>query len=112
MSNSQPKRKPYRNRKLLDLAHKTTICKFRLQGCQIYCPDGCEPAHSNQSQHGKGFGQKADDDQHVASCPQCHRLYDSNILKYAEMCFDFGRINTFAYYHSQGWLEKVGYIHV
>jgi hypothetical protein len=104
----------YRNRRLLDLAHRLNACQFMLPGCQKYSPDGCEPAHSNQGKHGKGKGIKAADDQHVASCSWCHRVYDGQrgfVLprEEAAMRFDEARARTFLQYEKEGWLDQVGY---
>jgi hypothetical protein len=104
----------YRNRKLLDLSHRINDCQFRLPGCQRYSVDGCEPAHSNQQKHGKGKGIKAADDQHVASCPWCHRVYDGQrgfVLprEEANQLFDEARTRTFMLYEKEGWLDQVGY---
>lgn len=62
----------YRNRDLLDLAYEIT-CTFRLPGC-----DGGfgEPAHSNQSAHGKGGSIKAHDCFFASGCRSCHRELD------------------------------------
>lgn len=101
----------YRNRKLLDLAHRVNHCMFRLAPCQGYSVEGCEPAHSNFQAHGKGTGIKAADDQHVAACPACHRYFDSNTLPHdvALARFKTARDLTFAFYQRQGWLVEVGY---
>lgn len=104
----------YRNRKLLNLAHRINECQFRLPDCTGYAVDGCEPAHSNQGTHGKGKGIKAADDQHVASCHHCHMVYDGQtgmVLPRAEVVrlFDEGRARTFALYEKNGWLDEVGY---
>jgi len=104
----------YRNRKLLDLAHRINVCQFKLHGCKGYEVDGCEPAHSNQSAHGKGRNIKADDDQHVASCSNCHRLYDGQMGKplpraEAVQKFNEARERTFKLYEKNGWLVEVGY---
>jgi hypothetical protein len=106
----------YRNRRLLDLAHRVTACQFRLPGCPGYAGDsGCEPAHSNQSKHGKGKSIKAADDQHVASCHHCHMIYDGQLgivlpREEAVAKFDAARERTFALYEKEGWLEQVGYV--
>lgn len=104
----------YRNRRLLDLAHKVHTCQFKLYGCQGHAPEGCEPAHSNQSAHGKGMGIKAHDDQHVASCHHCHQVYDGHthiVIPRAEAVelFNEARQRTFALYERHGWLEAVNY---
>lgn len=63
----------YRNRALLDLAHKMDQC----QNCGVSTPEGCEPAHSNLSEHGKGKGLKAHDAFFAALCHQCHAWADN-----------------------------------
>jgi len=62
----------YRNRRLLDLAHRVTTC----QGCGRFAPDGCEPAHANWSIYGKGGALKAHDNFHAALCHWCHAELD------------------------------------
>jgi len=101
----------YRNRKLLNLAHDVNECMFNLPGCTGYSVDGCEPAHSNHSVHGKGHGFKANDDQHVAACHTCHKYYDAHkIGRDMELeIFNAARERTFTYYKQMGWLYKVGY---
>lgn len=75
------KRKPFRSRKVLDLAHKVNECQVQIPGvCIGYSVEGCEPAHSNQSKHGKGAGQKADDNRHVAACHACHVVIDQGAI--------------------------------
>lgn len=105
------KRKPFRMRSLLDLAHLVTVCQFRLAPCRGISPDGCEPAHSNFSEHGKGMGQKADDDQHVAACRPCHTYFDANKMdmELARKLFNAARKRTFTLYGVNGWLEKIKY---
>ncbi|MFC4729485.1 hypothetical protein [Coralloluteibacterium thermophilus] len=63
----------YRNRSLLDLAYKVP-CAFNLPGI---CEGGMgEPAHSNQSRHGKGGALKAHDCFFASACRSCHREID------------------------------------
>lgn len=62
----------YRNRPLLDLAHKFDTCQL----CGRFAPDGCEPAHSNWSEHGKGMSIKAHDCFFAAMCHDCHAALD------------------------------------
>lgn len=59
----------YRNRRLLDLAHRLP--------CQC-CGRGqaSEPAHSNQSKHGKGMSIKSHDVFFAALCHDCHASLD------------------------------------
>ncbi len=62
--------KPYRNKKLLEAV--------RQMPCQ-YCgaQDGTVcAAHSNDSKHGKGMGQKASDACIAALCHRCHSMLD------------------------------------
>ena len=60
----------YRNRKLLDLA--------KGQRCVMCGADDWTivSAHSNLSEHGKGFGIKADDSMVAWLCHRCHSEYD------------------------------------
>ncbi|WP_017907430.1 DUF1364 family protein [Xanthomonas sp. SHU 199] len=63
----------YRDRKLLDLAYQLD-CQVQLHGI---CEGGTgEPAHSNQSRHGKGGALKAHDCFFASSCRACHRELD------------------------------------
>lgn len=109
--NPQPKRKPYRNRKLLNLAHDVQTCFMLSPVCKGISPHGCEPAHSDFSEHGKSKAQKSDDDQHAAICHDCHVWFGEKHWARDElkMLFESARNRTFAYYKRQGWLEKVGY---
>lgn len=105
----------YRNRRLLNLAHRVIDCQFMLPGCMGVSPDGCDPCHSNQSVHGKGKGIKAADDQHAAGCHHCHMVYDGQtgiVLPRYEAVerFNEARARTFALYERMGWLEEVGYL--
>lgn len=63
----------YRNRDLLDCAYQFP-CLLRFEGI---CEGGAgEPAHSNQSIHGKGAGMKSHDVFHIPACRSCHRELD------------------------------------
>jgi hypothetical protein len=62
----------YRNRKLLDLAYELP-CMLQLPCCEGGVG---EPAHSNQSKHGKGGAMKAHDCFFVPGCRSCHRELD------------------------------------
>ncbi len=102
----------YRNRRMLNLAHRVTECQFQIEGvCEVISPNGCEPAHSNHYEHGHGMGQKSADDQHIASCKSCHLYYDAHKLPKEEELpkFNAGRERTMAYYRKFKWLSKVGY---
>jgi hypothetical protein len=111
---SIPKRKPYRNRKLLNLAHELNACTLRFQGiCIGYSVEGLEPAHSNFLEHGKAKGQKADDDQHCAACHWCHAELDQGhrfSLEAKRSLFASAREETFREYQKRGWLDRVGYV--
>ena len=65
--------KHYRNRKLLDLAYQLE-CMVQLPGCMG--GQASEPAHSNQSRHGKGGSLKAHDCFWAAACHACHAELD------------------------------------
>lgn len=99
----------YRDRKLLDLAHRVNECQLRLpEVCTGYSPDGCEPAHSNQSRHGKGMSIKADDNFHAAACHACHAELDQGRRFSRSEKMDFwqaGHDRTMALYWRNGWLK-------
>lgn len=63
----------HRSRPLLNLAYAYP-CFLRLPCCEG--GDAGEPAHSNQSIHGKGGAMKSHDCFHVPSCRSCHRELD------------------------------------
>lgn len=108
----QLKRIAYRNRKLLDLAHQVTTCFMLSPVCKGISLHGCEPIHSDFSEHGKGASQKADDDQHVAGCHDCHVWFGEKkgSREFLKLMFEAGRRRTFNFYERSGWLEKVGYV--
>ena len=102
----------FRSRKLLDLAHRVTIC----QNCTAYSADGCEPAHSNWGAHGKAKSLKADDCFHAALCHDCHAWLDqgtgfdpSRTFSGAEKLEMWQRAanRTQALYWKSGWLKVV-----
>ena len=99
----------YRNRKLLDLAHRVNECQLQLDGiCEGYSPDGCEPAHSNWLIHGKGGSTKADDVYHCAACHSCHfQLDQGTIFNKAEKLeyWRRGFERTMLLYFANGWLS-------
>ena len=72
-----------RDRGLLDLAYQFD-CILRFPGCEGTTG---EPAHSNQSQHGKGGAMKAHDCFHVPACRSCHRELDQGRTMDREMKF-------------------------
>ena len=80
MLNSQPKRKPYRNKKILAAA-RGEVCLVNLPGCTGGGEDTVA-AHSNQMGDGKGGGQKADDFCSAFSCASCHDVLDNRKAVY------------------------------
>jgi hypothetical protein len=74
MINPQPKRVPYRNKKITQAA-KGEDCTVR---AALICdsPDTTVFAHLNFEWSGKGIAQKADDCAGVFACHACHRLID------------------------------------
>lgn len=63
----------YRNRALLDCAHEIERC----MNCTAHT-GGCEPAHSNLEEHGKGKGLKAHDCFFAVLCHRCHAWLDNS----------------------------------
>lgn len=51
-------------------------CYLRVPGVQCAKRETVVPCHSNQSQHGKGLGLKADDIYTVPGCMHCHHEID------------------------------------
>ncbi len=98
-----------RARKLLDLAHLVHECTH----CGRYVVDGCEPAHQNGIEAGKGQSIKSHDNRHAAMCHECHALYDSGPMTRAEK-FDMwisSHLRTFDLYWKNGWLKINGDAH-
>jgi len=73
----------YRDRKLLDASYQFE-CMLRFPGCE---GGAGEPAHSNQSKHGKGGALKAHDCFHIPACRSCHRELDQGRSMDREMKF-------------------------
>lgn len=99
-----------RSRRLLDLAHRVTEC----QNCGRFSPDGCEPAHENGIEAGKGFGIKSHDNRHAALCHDCHAWYDQGgkrdpsgdwSVDQKQFMWDRAHKRTFDLYWSEGWLK-------
>lgn len=99
----------YENRKLLDLAHKVTDCTICLPGvCEGHSPHGCEPAHANWQQYGKGMGLKAHDCFVAAACHSCHAELDQGLrFTKAEKleAWQRGFERTLLIYFKSGWLR-------
>jgi hypothetical protein len=92
----------YRNRKLLDLAHRVTEC----QSCGRYT-EGCEPAHANAPGYGKGMGIKAHDWAHAALCHDCHAQIDQGgclVREERREKWERAFLKTLALYWANGWL--------
>jgi hypothetical protein len=99
----------FRSRKLLDLAHRVQECT----NCDKWV-EGCEPAHENGIQAGKGFGIKGQDNRHAALCHDCHAWYDqgtgrdpSGLWSSGQKEFMWTRAfkQTFDIYWRNGWLK-------
>ncbi len=54
--------------------HLRNVASLPCQWCGI--DDGCQAAHSNMAQHGKGRGIKASDEYTAALCQTCHSQLD------------------------------------
>jgi hypothetical protein len=92
----------YRNRRLLDLAHRVTEC----QNCGRWT-DGCEPAHANWHEYGKGGALKAHDLYHAALCHDCHAMLDQgNTLSKDEKkaLWQHAHRKTMLLYFQEGWI--------
>lgn len=74
MLTPQPKRKAYRNKKILAAA-RGEACLVNLPGCTRGGAD-TQFAHSNSSDDGKGRGIKADDCAGSFACDHCHSVLD------------------------------------
>jgi hypothetical protein len=101
----------HRNRALLDLAHRVDKC----MNCGQWSP-GCEPAHQNGQDSGKGIGIKGHDHRHAALCHACHSWLDqggkrspcgqwaADRAQKAEM-WTRAHMATMDYYWEQKWLR-------
>ena len=100
----------YRNRRLLNLAHRVNECQMKTPDCISYVANGCEPIHSDHQEHGKGMGIKSADDKHAAGCHQCHIYYGEKMKKEDKFEFICAAIKrTMDYYRNHKWLVKIGY---
>lgn len=101
----------HRSRALLNLAHRVTEC----QNCGRYT-EGCEPAHQNGQEGGKGIAVKGADHRHAALCHDCHAWLDQGGK--ASLCGQWratrddkhtmwirAHLRTYDYYWGQGWLK-------
>lgn len=99
------KHKPYRNRQLLDLAHRVQECQIQLEGCPGFVEDGCEPVHSDQQRHGKGMRQKSGDQYHAAGCHWCHVELSNLPREERDLAWQKGHERTFELYWNNEWLK-------
>lgn len=74
----------YRDRELLDLAYELD-CTVNLHCCE---GGRGEPAHSNQSRHGKGGSIKSHDCFFASACRSCHFEIDQGKSMTREEKFD------------------------
>lgn len=63
----------FRSRALLDTAHKVQRC----MNCGAHSTEGCEPAHSDLQEHGRGKDLKSHDCFFAALCHACHAWLDA-----------------------------------
>lgn len=66
----------HRSRALLNLAHRVPVC----MNCGRHT-EGCEPAHMNGLESGKGMAIKGNDHLHAALCHWCHSWLDQGGTK-------------------------------
>lgn len=101
----------YRDRQLLDLAHKIKDCTLQLPGiCEGHSYRGCEPAHANSSRYGKGMSIKAHDCFFAAGCHSCHAELDQGKRFSKEEKLDFWQRayeRTMLICFQNGWLKVV-----
>src|SRR6187551_16729 len=92
-----------RSRSLLNLAHRINECT----NCGAYSVEGCEPAHENGINAGKGFGIKGHDNRHAALCHSCHADYDQGPGSADDKAAMWNRAHkrTFDIYWRNGWLR-------
>ena len=91
----------FRNRALLDLAHHLP-CQWCGKG------EASEPAHSNQSKHGKGMSIKSHDAFFAALCHDCHRNLDQGSKMSREERAEMWQTafeRTFLELWTRGWLK-------
>jgi hypothetical protein len=103
----------HRDRRLLDLAHRIQQCK----NCERWTDHGCEPAHQNGLESGKGTGIKGQDHRHAALCHECHAWLDQGANRtdpsdryYAnrdgkQAMWTRAHLRTMDHYWSQGWVK-------
>lgn len=78
-----PKRKPYRNKKILNAA-RGEECLGRLPCCNGD-PDTVSAAHSDYMEDGKGGSQKADDCFVAFLCSSCHAWFHNPQKEHGEI---------------------------
>ena len=99
MLRPQPKRKAYRNKKILKAA-RGEACLVNLPGC-TGGGDDTVAAHSMQADDGKGTSIKADDSMVAYSCAFCHDVLDG---RHAPPLGAVSRMNKteVEWYHDRG----------
>lgn len=75
MKKRRPKRRPKAERRFAD-ACRGEPCYLQIPGAPSHDEDSVVDCHSNQQQHGKGMGIKADDEKTVPGCAWCHHAID------------------------------------
>lgn len=96
----------YRNRALLNLAHRLNKCPV----CGQFSMHGLEPAHSDSQRHGKGTAIKAHDPFHAAMCHDCHgRLHGGGMDREEKQdMWQRAFEATLLAYWENGWLAVKG----
>lgn len=67
----------FRSRSLLNLAHDMPCCADFEHVCVDH--NGCEPAHADWQEFGRGIGHKAGDHFFAAMCHNAHRMISAQI---------------------------------
>lgn len=94
----------YRNRKLLDLAHRIQECQIQIPGiCIGFQEHGCEPVHGDSQMFGKGMGIKSHDVA-AAGCHACHQRLPKMAREERERAFLMGAWRTMLEYFKRGWI--------
>ena len=83
--------------------HLRNVASLPCQWCGI--DDGCQAAHSNMAQHGKGRGIKASDEYTAALCQTCHYEIDQGLKFSKKERQDFW---TEAHISTYNELKKLG----
>ena len=92
----------YRNRKLLNLAHKLPCQATFPHECSEY--QGVEPAHSDQQIFGRGHGHKSHDCFFAALCNTAHMMLDTFEREQKQAEWLRAYIKTQVYLYEHGYL--------